>query len=190
MTNKPMDTPDFVKAFTDAMTHDSVEAVINLWEPDGEWVIMATGETFKGLDKIRELATRSVAARTHGSGEGLLPFNVFTNDAGTKFIWEYVHKAVVTEKWPTSTNTPAPGATVEIPIILSCDIRDGKLVKIREYFDLLTVTEPATHRKLYSSFFKLGIPHSRLRGFLFIPYFSRVEFHFCHNPSVLLLIIL
>jgi ketosteroid isomerase-like protein len=38
---------------------------------------------------------------------------------------------------------------VEIPIILSCDIQDGKLTKIREYFDLLTVTEPGNHHFLY-----------------------------------------
>jgi hypothetical protein len=79
-----MNTADLVKAFTDAMTHEGVEAMMSLWATDGEWVIMATGETFKGLDKIRELATRSVAARTHGSGEGLLPFNVFTNAEGPK----------------------------------------------------------------------------------------------------------
>jgi ketosteroid isomerase-like protein len=132
------------------MTHEGVEDMMKLWSPDGEWVVMATGEMFKGLDEIRELATRSVAARTHGSGEGLLPFNVFTDAQGTKLIWEYVHKAVVTDKWPASKDRPAPGTTVEIPIILSCDIHDGKLVKIREYFDLLTVTEPGIHHKLYS----------------------------------------
>ncbi|MGD1003755.1 MAG: nuclear transport factor 2 family protein [Minisyncoccia bacterium] len=144
-----MDTADFVKAFNEAMTHDDIDAVMKLWSPDGEWVVMATGETFKGLDKIRELATRSVAARTHGAGEGLLPFNVFTDTEGTKLIWEYVHKAVVTDKWPASTNRPAPGTTIEIPIILSCDIQDGKLTKIREYFDFLTVTEPGNHHYLY-----------------------------------------
>lgn len=145
-----MNTVDLVKAFTEAMTHEGVEDMMKLWSPDGEWVVMATGEMFKGLDEIRELATRSVAARTHGSGEGLLPFNVFTDAQGTKLIWEYVHKAVVTDKWPASKDRPAPGTTVEIPIILSCDIHDGKLVKIREYFDLLTVTEPGIHHKLYS----------------------------------------
>lgn len=96
MKQEIMNTADFVNAFTAAMTHDDIDAVMKLWSPDGEWVVMATGETFKGLDKIRELATRSVAARTHGSGEGLLPFNVFTDAEGTKLIWEYVHKAVVT----------------------------------------------------------------------------------------------
>ncbi|MGC2243411.1 MAG: hypothetical protein WBA06_07290, partial [Candidatus Aquilonibacter sp.] len=79
-----MNTSDFVNAFTDAMTHEGVDALMRLWAPDGEWVIMATGETFNGLDQIKELANRSVAARTHGSGEGLLPFNVFTNTEGTR----------------------------------------------------------------------------------------------------------
>lgn len=146
-----MNTADLAKAFTEAMTHEGVEAMMSLWAPDGEWMIMATGETFKGPDKIRELATRSVAARTHGSGEGLLPFNVFINAEGTKLIWEYVHKGVVTDKWPsTSAQHPAPGTTFELPIILSCDIKDGKLVKIREYFDLLTLTEAGTPHRLYS----------------------------------------
>jgi hypothetical protein len=124
--------------------------IIKLWDPDGEWMIMATGETFKGLDQIRTLATRSVAARNHPAEMGLLPFNVFTNPDGTNFCWEYVHKAVVTDKWPASINRPAPGTKVEIPIVLMCEIRQGKLVKIREYFDLLTATEPGIPHKLYS----------------------------------------
>lgn len=145
-----MNTTDLVSAFTDAMTHEGVEELMRLWAPDGEWVIMATGETFKGLDEIRQLANRSIAARTHGSGQGLLPFNVFTNTEGTRLCWEYVHKAVVTDQWPASTNRPAPGSKVEIPIVLICEINDGKLTKIREYFDLTTATEPGVHRKLYS----------------------------------------
>ncbi len=150
MANQATSTDEFVKAFTDAMTHEGVEALMKLWEQDGEWVIMATGETFKGLDQIRQLANRSVAARTHGSGEGLLPFNVFTNADGTRLCWEYVHRAVATDRWTASTDKPAPGTKLEIPIILICDIKAGKLAKIREYFDLLTVTEPGVHHKLYS----------------------------------------
>jgi len=33
---------------------------------------------------------------------------------------------------------------------LMCEIRQGKLIKIREYFDLLTLTDPGTKQKLYS----------------------------------------
>jgi limonene-1,2-epoxide hydrolase len=145
-----MNTARFVQAFTDAMTHEGVEALMQLWAPDGEWVIMATGETFTGRDQIEQLANRSIAARTHGPGQGLLPFNVFTNADGTRLCWEYVHKAVVTDQWPASTNRPAPGTTVEIPIVLICEIAENKLTKIREYFDLTTFTEPGVHRKLYS----------------------------------------
>jgi hypothetical protein len=39
---------------------------------------------------------------------------------------------------------------LELPIVLICDIRKDKLVKIREYFDLQTVTEPGNPHKLYS----------------------------------------
>jgi hypothetical protein len=31
-----------------------------------------------------------------------------------------------------------------------CEIRQGKLFKVREYFDLLTLLEPGTPHKLYS----------------------------------------
>jgi ketosteroid isomerase-like protein len=142
---------EFVQAFTHAMTHDDVEGLVNLWASDGEWVIMATGETFRGLDQIRQLATRSVAARNHAAGEGLLPFNVFADSQGTKFCWEYAHKGVVTDQWPSSSAVkPAPGTKFDLPIVLMCEIRNGRLIKIREYFDLLTLTEPGTPHHLYS----------------------------------------
>jgi ketosteroid isomerase-like protein len=145
-----MSSADLVRAFTLAMTSEDVEGLKNLLAADGEWKIMATGETFSGINKMLELANRSVAARDHGSGEGLLPFNVFTNAEGTKLIWEYVHKGTVTEKWPASTHKPAAGTKFELPILLMCEISKGKLVKIREYFDLQTLTEAGAPHHLYS----------------------------------------
>ena len=140
-----------VRAMTDAMTSDDVESMVNLFASDnGEWLIVATGERFHGLDEIRQLATRSVAGRDHPAGTGIKPTNVFTNEEGTKLCWEYVHTGVVTDKWPASKNRPAPGTKIEMPIVLICDIRKDKLVKIREYFNLQTVTEPGTPHKLYS----------------------------------------
>ena len=150
MTTQTANTADFVKAFTYSMTHEDIDGILKLWNPDGEWLIMATGESFKGLDKIKELATRSVAAREHGTGEGLLPFDVFTNAEGTRLIWEYRHKGEVTEKWPASTHKPAVGTKFELPIVLVCEISEGKLIKIREYFDLQTLTEAGTPHHLYS----------------------------------------
>jgi ketosteroid isomerase-like protein len=150
MNKETINTKELVQAFTYAMTHDSIEEVVNLFSPDGEWVIMATGESFQGTDQIRELATRSVAARNHNVGEGLLPLNIFTDADGTKLIWEYVHKGEVTEKWPASAHKPAVGTKFELPIILMCEIRQGKFIKIREYFDLQTLIEAGTTHHLYS----------------------------------------
>ena len=141
---------DLVKAFTAAFTSDDIESFYKLIDPDGEWVIMATGETFRGLDQIKQLTMRSVAARTHGGGLGIKPTNIFTNAEGTKLCWEYMHTAVVTDKWPSSTHRPAPGTKIALPIVLIGEIRQGKLVKVSEYFDLLTATEPGTPHKLYS----------------------------------------
>ena len=140
-----------VRAMTDAMTSDDVESMVNLFASDnGEWLIVATGERFHGLDEIRQLATRSVAGRDHPAGTGIKPTNVFTNEEGTKLCWEYVHTGVVTDKWPASKNRPAPGTKIELPIVLICDIRKDKIVKISEYFNLQTVTEPGTPHELYS----------------------------------------
>jgi steroid delta-isomerase-like uncharacterized protein len=150
---KPNPAPgaDFVQTFTAAFTSDDIESFMELIATDGEWVIMATGETFRGHDQIRQLATRSVAARKHTDGLGIKPTNVFTNAEGTKLCWEYVHTGVVTDKWPSSSaQKPNPGTKFDLPIMLMCEIRQGKCVKVREYFDLLTLTEAGTPHHLYS----------------------------------------
>jgi ketosteroid isomerase-like protein len=141
---------DLAEVVTKAMTSDDIESMVNVFAPDGEWVIMATGETFCGYDQIRQLAMRSVAARDHTAGLGIKPTNVFTNFEGTKLCWEYVHTGVVTDKWPASSHKVAPGTKFDLPIILMCEIHQGKIVTIREYFDLLTLLEPDTPHRLYS----------------------------------------
>jgi ketosteroid isomerase-like protein len=146
----PTSGTDFVRVFTAAFTSDDIESFMKLIAPDAEWVIMATGETFRGLDQIRQLATRSVAARMHADGLGIKPTNVFTTADGTKLCWEYVHSGLVTDKWPSSSQKPAPGTKFDLPIMLMCEARQGKLVKVREYFDLLTLTEAGTPHHLHS----------------------------------------
>jgi len=146
-----MNTPDLIKAFTAAFTSDNIEDWKDLLAIDGEWKIMATGEVFRGVDKMVELATRSVAARKHSGELGIKPMNVFQNEAGTKLCWEYVHTGIVTDAWPsTSSHKPVAGTKFILPIMLMCEVRDGKLTEVREYFDLLTLLEPGTPRHLYS----------------------------------------
>jgi ketosteroid isomerase-like protein len=142
--------PDLIPAFTAAFATDDVESFYRLIDPDATWVIMATGETFRGLEQIKQLATRSVAARDHTDGLGIKPFNIFTNAEGTRLCWEYVHTAVVTDKWPSSTHRPAPGTKINLPILLSCEIQNGKITKVREYFDLWSIVDPGVPHHLYS----------------------------------------
>jgi ketosteroid isomerase-like protein len=132
------------------MTSDDIERIVNLFDPDCEWVIMATGEIFRGRDKIRQLATRTVAARNHPPELGIKPINVFTNPEGTKLCWEHVHKAVITDNRSASACRQSLGMKFELPIVLTCEIRQGKLVKVREYFDMLSALEPGTPHRLYS----------------------------------------
>jgi ketosteroid isomerase-like protein len=151
MTTETSSTADLIREFTAAFTSDDIAGWRNLLAPNGEWKIMATGETFSGLDQMTQLATRSVAARKHSGELGIKPTNVFTNAEGTKLGWEYIHTGVVTDKWPsTSSQKPAPGTKFELPIMLMCEIKDDKLFRVREYFDLLTLTEPGTSHHLYS----------------------------------------
>ena len=141
---------DLVQTFTAAFTTDDVESFYKLIDPNAEWTIMATGETFRGLEEIKQLATRSVAARDHTDGLGIKPFNIFTNAEGTRLCWEYVHTAAVTDKWPSSANRPAPGTKIDMPILLSCEIRDDKITKVREYFDMWSIVDPGVPHHLYS----------------------------------------
>jgi hypothetical protein len=43
-----------------------------------------------------------------------------------------------------------PSRSALSPIILVGEIREGKIIKMREYFDLLTLTEAGTPHHLYS----------------------------------------
>ncbi len=141
---------DVVKEFTRCMTTDDIDGVVKLFTEDSEWVIMATAETFRGRDKIRELAERSVAARNHTGERGIHPFDVFTNADGTRLCWEYVHTAIVTKDWPASKDRPAPGSEFKLPIVLVCEIQNNKIAKLREYFDMQTIVEPGVEHHLYS----------------------------------------
>jgi ketosteroid isomerase-like protein len=141
----------FLEAFTAAFTSDDIVGWSGLAAPDAVWEVVASGETFTGKAKLLELANRSVAARVHSGDTGIKPFNIFSNPDGSRVCWEYVHTAIVTDKWPASERRPAVGSSVNIPIVLIMEIRDGKFVKVREYFDLLTASgDPRGAHPLYS----------------------------------------
>jgi ketosteroid isomerase-like protein len=124
-----------------------VDGFMELIHPDCEWTLMATGETFKGSAKIRELAERSVAARVHTEKIKMEPTSLFTTEE--HFVIEYLHRAIVTADWPASENRPAAGTVLDIPICIVAHFKGEKLDWLHEYFDLATVSGKLG-QKLYS----------------------------------------
>ena len=82
------------------------------------------------------IATRSIAARTSAGRVRPRPSEVVTSDDGKRFWWEYVHTKGVAEARAGSSHGPSPPVVFKLPVMLSGDIRNGKLVKVREYYDL------------------------------------------------------
>jgi ketosteroid isomerase-like protein len=124
-----------------------IEGFMELVAPDCEWTIMATGEKFSGIEKVRELAERSVAGRIHTKEIKMEPATLFATEE--YFVIEYIHNAVVTENWPASKNRPAPGSVLNIPICIVAHIKNEKFDRLHEYFDLATVAG-MKGQKLYS----------------------------------------
>jgi hypothetical protein len=91
----------------------------------------------------RNWRRRSIATRKHGGGLGIKPTNVFTNAEGC-----------IAASSPTSDRRCPLRSRLRVRssrlrIMLMCEIRQGKLFKVREYFDLLTLLEPGTPHKHY-----------------------------------------
>jgi ketosteroid isomerase-like protein len=139
---------DLFGRFSETFLSDDIDGFMQLIDDDCVWEIMATGEVFTGAAKVRELAERSVAARTHTAELHMrLGDHIITDD---RMCLEYVHEGIVTERWPASENRPAAGSRFELPICLVCRLNDGKFVQIHEYFDLGTVIAGGRNARLYS----------------------------------------
>jgi ketosteroid isomerase-like protein len=138
----------FIRAFNDTFLTDDIDGFMQLIDSDCEWVIMATGETFRGEGSVRQLAERSVAARKHTQDVHMDFTNLFSSE--DQMCLEYAHRGIITEKWPSSLQAPPVGTLFDIKICLVCHVKDGKFDRIHEYFDLGQVVSPGTVRRLYS----------------------------------------
>jgi ketosteroid isomerase-like protein len=134
----------FKKTF---LARDSdIDGFMELLDQNCEWVIEATGETFRGYERIKEFAERSKAARYHTNEVQMAPTTFFATEG--YFVIEYLHNAVVTEKWTTPRNQPPEGLIVHIPICIVAHFKGERLDWVHEYFDLLTGR--GAGQKLYS----------------------------------------
>ena len=147
MTVADFDTRFFGR-FSQVFLSDDIEGFMELIDDECVWEIMATGEVFAGAAKVRELAERSVAGRTHTADVHMTFVDHFIT--ADRMCLEYVHEAIVTDKWPASENRPAVGTRVKVPICLVCRLKNEKFVQIDEYFDLGTAIAGGRNARLYS----------------------------------------
>lgn len=112
---------------------------------DGHW------ETFYGIDEIRQLARRSMDARKHTEEAHAEFTNAFSSEDQSQICIEHDHSCIATEKWTGSSGKhPAARTKANIKICLVCHVKNGKLDRIHEYFDLMSVIAPTEERRLYS----------------------------------------
>ena len=145
------DNMNIFRAFSEGMYNDNLEGFMEKIDENCEWVMMATGETFHGIDEIGQLALRSMDARKHTKEAHAEFTNVFNSEDQSQMCIEYDHGAIVTEKWTGSSGKhPVAGTKANIKICLVCHVKNGKWDRVHEYFDLMSVIAPTEKRRLYS----------------------------------------
>jgi ketosteroid isomerase-like protein len=123
-----------------------MEKLLTVSADDAEWTLMATGETFQGLESIRGLASQAFRSRRHTKELGMELRNTFASHDGKCMCWEFLHRGIATEG-TAFQDAPPPGSTLSVPIVFVCDIENDKITSIREYFDVLTFREPGKQRR-------------------------------------------
>ena len=128
-----------VQSIRDAMASGDIELMVNLFADDGQWILIPTNETYAGHDKIRGILAGSMKMDFHF-------IDSFSNAEGTKLCIEYLHNMVVTDKWAPSLSfqKPVPGTKFKLKVVWICEIIEGKIIKMNEYFDMLTLINGGT----------------------------------------------
>jgi pentatricopeptide repeat protein len=138
-------------------TDAQIDAWMALLDEECEWTLMPTGETFRGTEVVKRFAQVAVASRDHTRDDHM----VFTDSlAGEeRFCVEYTHRGIYTEQGSSIVKqssagalTPQEGTLFEVKICIVCHVKEGKIDRAHEYFDLMQVTSPVGSRpRLFTS---------------------------------------
>jgi ketosteroid isomerase-like protein len=136
---------NFAKAL---LANDSKE-FLKMMAEDCEWNLMATGEQFTGIWKVRKMAEQWIPTRHDIPGKLTELSNKFAGE--DHFCIQYVHRAAVTDKWPSSVERFTPGTMIAINICIVCQVNNsGMISRTDEYFDLGQLILWGPERELYS----------------------------------------
>jgi hypothetical protein len=122
---------------------EDMSRALELIDPACEWIMMATGENFRGHDAIRKMAGKSAAAISHNQEHKLRVTNLFA--CGERGCLEYIHGAIL--KLPDQSE-PIP---IEMPICIVFQFRNGKIARAQEYFEVLQMQGHDKVKPIYAS---------------------------------------
>jgi ketosteroid isomerase-like protein len=134
-----------------------IDAWMALLDEGCEWTLMATGETFRGTDELRRFAEASVAGRKHTKDDHMVFTDAFVGEE--HLCVEYTHRGVYTEQGSSTVKqssagalAPHEGTLFEMKICIVCHLKESKIDRAHEYFDLGQATSPAGSRpRMFSS---------------------------------------
>ncbi len=119
-----------------------VPLVLDLLDDECEWFLMATNEHFKGKEAIMQMSLKSAGAIKHTEEHKLQVTNLFASEG--KGCLEYVHRALLII--PGQTKQTA----IEMPICIVFQLRNGKILKAKEYYEIQQMYGASNIKPLYT----------------------------------------
>jgi len=115
------------------------KATIELFHPDCEWLLVASGQTFRGRDEVGRMIEQSMAPRD-------AQFEVPNAFAGEDQVFlEWINQGTITGPIPNFFDAKGtvmvvpPGTKYSFPVCAVAEVKDSKLYRVREYYDTETL---------------------------------------------------
>jgi steroid delta-isomerase-like uncharacterized protein len=169
ITNSSQANMDLIRAWVDAVNRDDIEEELACWQPDGEFYIVPTATTYKGIAAIRQAGKQSAAAI---GGQPIQGRKQITHlDAGEDWACvEYDTQATITGPIAIQNVTVIPEGVNQTVVSKACvvfQMKNGKIDRAREYFDSFSMAQQlgldrAALAKMYSSLGSADISSKRV----------------------------
>jgi len=124
-----------MKTYFDLLFSKNLDKLLELIDPNIEWLIVPTGDIIKGQDEFVKLARNHWAASPNRIKKLL---NLFANEEYASL--EYITGGTLTgDANFGSIKIVATGAKYELQCCFVFHFTNGKIDRVREYFDMETV---------------------------------------------------
>jgi steroid delta-isomerase-like uncharacterized protein len=142
-TRSQQENMDLIRAWVDAINRNDIDGELACWQPDGEFVVVPTGMTYRGRDEIGQAGQKSASAV---GGQPIQGRKQITHlDAGDDWACvEYDTQATITGPIHFQNVTLVPEGVTRDVVTKACvvfQIRNGLLDRAREYFDAFSMAQ-------------------------------------------------